>query len=60
MGAYPIALILSSVIYGVTCLQVYIYFTESSGKNRPALKAFVRGHGRRTICPLSYLIQYYC
>jgi hypothetical protein len=43
MGAYLIALLLSTTIYGVTCLQVYTYFTESVVQDPCALKAFVRG-----------------
>jgi hypothetical protein len=42
MGAYLIALLLSTTIYGVTCLQVYTYFTESVVQDPFALKAFVR------------------
>jgi hypothetical protein len=44
MGAYLIALIMSSIVYGVTCLQVYIYFTESSLHDTSSLKTFVRRH----------------
>jgi hypothetical protein len=44
MGAYLIALIMSSIVYGVTCLQVYIYFTESSPNDTSSLKTFVRRH----------------
>jgi hypothetical protein len=42
MGAYLIALLLSTTIYGVTCLQVYTYFTESVAEDPVVLKAFVR------------------
>ncbi|KAK7012988.1 hypothetical protein R3P38DRAFT_2788966 [Favolaschia claudopus] len=43
LGAWLIGLIVSSVLYGITCLQVYLYFTKSSSRDRTILKAFVMG-----------------
>ncbi|KAK7062502.1 hypothetical protein R3P38DRAFT_3251789 [Favolaschia claudopus] len=43
LGAWLIGLIVSSVLYGITCLQVYLYFTKSSSRDRTILKAFVTG-----------------
>jgi hypothetical protein len=42
MGAYLIALLLSTTVYGVTCLQVYTYLTESMVQDPLVLKTFVR------------------
>jgi hypothetical protein len=41
MGALLLAVIASAVIYGVNCLQTYIYFTEASKEDRIWLKLFV-------------------
>ncbi|KAF9059762.1 hypothetical protein BDP27DRAFT_1238142 [Rhodocollybia butyracea] len=41
LGAAFIGIILSTVIYGVTCLQVYQYFTHHSYKDTTLLKIFV-------------------
>lgn len=41
IGAMHIGLVTSTAIYGVTCLQVYIYFTENASKDRLLLKYFV-------------------
>ncbi|KAK6995859.1 hypothetical protein R3P38DRAFT_111245 [Favolaschia claudopus] len=43
LGTWLIGLILSSVLYGITCLQVYLYFTKSCSRDRTILKAFVMG-----------------
>ncbi|KAK6981097.1 hypothetical protein R3P38DRAFT_3115099 [Favolaschia claudopus] len=43
LGTWLIGLILSSVLYGITCLQVYLYFTKSCSRDRTILKAFVIG-----------------
>ncbi|KAK7050754.1 hypothetical protein R3P38DRAFT_3608857 [Favolaschia claudopus] len=43
LGTWLIGLILSSVLYGITCLQVYLYFTKSCSRDRIILKAFVMG-----------------
>ncbi|KAJ7882331.1 hypothetical protein B0H13DRAFT_2278353 [Mycena leptocephala] len=41
LGAWLIGLILSSVLFGVTCLQVYRYFTKHSARDSIFLKNFV-------------------
>ncbi|KAJ7814051.1 hypothetical protein B0H13DRAFT_2140682 [Mycena leptocephala] len=41
LGAWLIGLILSSVLFGVTCLQVYRYFTKHSARDPIFLKNFV-------------------
>ncbi|KAJ7862858.1 hypothetical protein B0H13DRAFT_2071147 [Mycena leptocephala] len=41
LGAWLIGLILSSVLFGVTCLQVYRYFTKHSARDSIFLKGFV-------------------
>ncbi|KAJ7879813.1 hypothetical protein B0H13DRAFT_2278811 [Mycena leptocephala] len=41
LGAWLIGLILSSVLFGVTCLQVYRYFTKHSARDSTSLKNFV-------------------
>ncbi|KAJ6529306.1 hypothetical protein B0H19DRAFT_968372 [Mycena capillaripes] len=41
LGAWLIGLILSSVLFGVTCLQVYLYFTKHCGRDPVFLKTFV-------------------
>ncbi|KAK7006706.1 hypothetical protein R3P38DRAFT_3282446 [Favolaschia claudopus] len=43
LGTWLIGLILSSVLYGITCLQVYLYFTKSCSRDRTILKTFVMG-----------------
>ncbi|KAK6991907.1 hypothetical protein R3P38DRAFT_3227330 [Favolaschia claudopus] len=43
LGAWLIGLIVSSVLSGITCLQVYLYFTKSSSRDRTILKTFVMG-----------------
>ncbi|KAK6969173.1 hypothetical protein R3P38DRAFT_3298610 [Favolaschia claudopus] len=43
LGVWLIGLILSSVLFGITCLQVYLYFTKSCSRDRAILKAFVIG-----------------
>ncbi|KAJ7862168.1 hypothetical protein B0H13DRAFT_2282363 [Mycena leptocephala] len=41
LGAWLIGLILSSVLFGFTCLQVYRYFTKHSARDPIFLKNFV-------------------
>ncbi|KAJ7205484.1 hypothetical protein GGX14DRAFT_644684 [Mycena pura] len=41
LGTWLIGLIVSSVLFGVTCLQVYLYFTKHSAQDPVFLKAFV-------------------
>ncbi|KAF8181234.1 hypothetical protein K438DRAFT_1601975 [Mycena galopus ATCC 62051] len=41
LGAWLIGLILSSVLYGITCLQVYLYFTKHGSRDRVFLRYFV-------------------
>ncbi|KAJ7238664.1 hypothetical protein C8J57DRAFT_1246363 [Mycena rebaudengoi] len=41
LGAWFIAIIVSSVLFGVTCLQVYLYFTKHCGRDPVFLKTFV-------------------
>ncbi|KAJ7724768.1 hypothetical protein B0H16DRAFT_1384752 [Mycena metata] len=41
LGAWLIGLIVSSVFFGVTCLQVYLYFTKHSARDPVFLKTFV-------------------
>jgi len=41
LGPWFIGLVVSSVIFGVTCLQVYMYFTKYCSRDGTALKAFV-------------------
>ncbi|KAH9958666.1 hypothetical protein BGW80DRAFT_1373360 [Lactifluus volemus] len=43
LGPLLIGLVFSSMLYGVICLQVYLYFTRHSGKDKPFLKFFVCG-----------------
>ncbi|KAK6969041.1 hypothetical protein R3P38DRAFT_3244119 [Favolaschia claudopus] len=43
LGAWLIGLILSSVLFGISCLQVHLYFTKSCSRDRAILKAFVIG-----------------
>ncbi|KAI0316898.1 hypothetical protein OF83DRAFT_1172450 [Amylostereum chailletii] len=40
-GALLIGLVLSTAIFGITCLQVYLYFTEHSAGDGHFLKLFV-------------------
>ncbi|KAK6980760.1 hypothetical protein R3P38DRAFT_2808998 [Favolaschia claudopus] len=42
LGTWLIGLILSSVLFGVTCLQIYLYFTKYCSRDRGILKIFVR------------------
>ncbi|KAJ7358014.1 hypothetical protein DFH08DRAFT_932332 [Mycena albidolilacea] len=41
LGAWLIGLIVSAVLYGFTCLQVYLYFTKHSARDPAFLKFFV-------------------
>jgi membrane carboxypeptidase/penicillin-binding protein len=41
MGALLLAVILSAVVYGINCLQAYIYYTEASIRDSNWLKTFV-------------------
>ncbi|KAK7001571.1 hypothetical protein R3P38DRAFT_3049815 [Favolaschia claudopus] len=41
LGTWLIGLILSSVLFGVTCLQMFLYFTRYSSHDHRFLKAFV-------------------
>ncbi|KAK7007778.1 hypothetical protein R3P38DRAFT_1620134 [Favolaschia claudopus] len=43
LGVWLIGLVLSSILFGITCLQVYLYFTKSCSHDRAILKAFVIG-----------------
>ncbi|KAJ7929546.1 hypothetical protein B0H13DRAFT_2539628 [Mycena leptocephala] len=40
LGAWLIGLIVSSVLFGVTCLQVYLYFTKHCSRDPVFLKTF--------------------
>ncbi|KAF7308400.1 hypothetical protein HMN09_00688700 [Mycena chlorophos] len=41
LGCGVLGLALSSIIFGITWLQVYLYYTEHSSGDRPFLKAYV-------------------
>ncbi|KAK6988097.1 hypothetical protein R3P38DRAFT_3229648 [Favolaschia claudopus] len=41
LGTWLIGLILSSVLFGVTCLQIFLYFTKYCSRDRGILKIFV-------------------
>ncbi|KAJ7352298.1 hypothetical protein DFH08DRAFT_1078011 [Mycena albidolilacea] len=41
LGAWLIGLIVSAVLYGFTCLQVYLYYTKHSARDPAFLKSFV-------------------
>ncbi|KAJ6590662.1 hypothetical protein DFH09DRAFT_1423567 [Mycena vulgaris] len=41
LGASLIGILVSTAVYGVTCLQVYIYYTENSSEDGGHLKSFV-------------------
>lgn len=41
LGAFFLGVILSSILYGVTCLQVYSYFSKHCQNDRLFLKCFV-------------------
>ncbi|KAF7341362.1 hypothetical protein MVEN_01872700 [Mycena venus] len=41
LGAWFIGLVISSVIFGVTCLQVYLYYTKYCSRDKLFLKSFV-------------------
>ncbi|KAH9075598.1 hypothetical protein EDB83DRAFT_2549282 [Lactarius deliciosus] len=41
LGAFFVGVVFSSILYGVTWLQVYLYFTEHSSKDGAFLKSFV-------------------
>ncbi|EJD50425.1 hypothetical protein AURDEDRAFT_160328 [Auricularia subglabra TFB-10046 SS5] len=41
IGAALIGTTISSILYGVTCLQVYTYYTENAGGDRLPLRLFV-------------------
>ncbi|KAJ7286384.1 hypothetical protein C8J57DRAFT_1287518 [Mycena rebaudengoi] len=41
LGPWLIGLILSSIVFGVTCLQVYLYYTKFSSRDPLFLKLFV-------------------
>ncbi|KAK7024701.1 hypothetical protein R3P38DRAFT_1049986 [Favolaschia claudopus] len=40
LGAFLIGVILSSILFGVTCLQTYLYFTMHCSRDHLALKSF--------------------
>ncbi|KAH9005788.1 hypothetical protein EDB86DRAFT_2824886 [Lactarius hatsudake] len=40
LGAFFVGVVFSSILYGVTWLQVYLYFTEHSSKDGAFLKSF--------------------
>jgi len=41
MGAGLIGLVVSTIIYGITCLQTYLYYTKYSGNDRWPMKLIV-------------------
>ncbi|KAJ7649471.1 hypothetical protein DFH06DRAFT_1193256 [Mycena polygramma] len=41
LGPWFIGIMISSIIFGVTCLQMYLYFSKFSAKDPVLLKAFV-------------------
>ncbi|EIN12165.1 hypothetical protein PUNSTDRAFT_130433 [Punctularia strigosozonata HHB-11173 SS5] len=41
LGASLIGVLVSAVVFGITCLQIYLYFTEHSQNDSTLLKAFV-------------------
>ncbi|KAJ7306799.1 hypothetical protein DFH08DRAFT_514510 [Mycena albidolilacea] len=41
LGPWLIGLVLSSIIFGITCLQVYLYYTKFSSRDSVFLKVFV-------------------
>ncbi|KAH9963510.1 hypothetical protein BC827DRAFT_114803 [Russula dissimulans] len=41
LGAFLIGVILSSIIYGISWLQVYLYYTQHSERDGSFLKSFV-------------------
>ncbi|KAN0121390.1 hypothetical protein V8E52_003286 [Russula decolorans] len=41
LGAFLIGVILSSIVFGVTWLQVYLYYTQHSSRDTVSLKIFV-------------------
>ncbi|KAJ7786765.1 hypothetical protein B0H14DRAFT_2396202, partial [Mycena olivaceomarginata] len=41
LGAWLVGIIVSSVLFGVTCLQVYLYFTKHCGRDPVFLKNYV-------------------
>ncbi|KAH9027105.1 hypothetical protein EDB85DRAFT_1841203, partial [Lactarius pseudohatsudake] len=41
LGALFIGTVLSSILYGVTCLQVYYYYNDHCSRDRWPLKSFV-------------------
>jgi len=41
LGASFVGVVLSSMLYGVTCLQVYSYYSQNCKDDRPFLKYFV-------------------
>ncbi|KAF8590214.1 hypothetical protein K439DRAFT_1382397, partial [Ramaria rubella] len=41
LGAGFIAVTVSAIVFGITCLQVYLYYTQHSSRDPPLLKWFV-------------------
>ncbi|KAJ7495302.1 hypothetical protein FB451DRAFT_1213806 [Mycena latifolia] len=41
LGPWLIGLVISSIVFGITCLQVYLYYTKFSSRDPVYLKAFV-------------------
>ncbi|KAJ7712047.1 hypothetical protein B0H16DRAFT_1900287 [Mycena metata] len=41
LGAWFIGLIISSIIFGISCLQVYLYYTQHCARDGKFLKCFV-------------------
>jgi hypothetical protein len=64
MGALLLAVVLSAVVYGINCLQVYIYYTEASVNDSTWLKAFVsrmtHDAGRGVLNPSTIRLRFCC
>ncbi|KAK7018206.1 hypothetical protein R3P38DRAFT_1295004 [Favolaschia claudopus] len=41
LGPWMLGMVISSIIFGITCLQVYLYYTKFASKDSTFLKAFV-------------------
>ncbi|KAF7356176.1 hypothetical protein MVEN_00948600 [Mycena venus] len=41
LGPWLIGLVMSSIVFGITCLQVYLYYTKFSSRDPIFLKSFV-------------------
>ncbi|KAJ7739501.1 hypothetical protein B0H14DRAFT_2990829, partial [Mycena olivaceomarginata] len=41
LGPWLIGLVLSSIVFGITCLQVYLYYTKFSSRDPLSMKIFV-------------------